>query len=172
MLAGKNLILNYYINQTMLNKLKKYSIYGVLPLAALALLATNTVSAHGFGWGRNVDPDELATHQQEMFQEQADLLGTNVDTVKNAWAQGKNMKELAQELGLNETDLQAKMKAVRQAEMKSHLQTLVTKGVITQAQADQRYTFMEQHMANEPAWLGMGMGRGGRHGGGLGGFGQ
>ena len=156
----------------MLKKLKKYSIYGILPLAVLALFITNTASAHGWGWGKNIDPQELAQRQQEMFQEQADLLGTTTDKVKDSWAKGQTLADLAGELGISETDLQAKMKAVRQAEMKSHLQTLVTKGVITQAQADQRYTFMEQHMANEPAGLGMGMGRGGRHGGGLGGFGQ
>lgn len=149
--------------------LKKYATYSILPLAALALFVSTSASAHGFGWSKNIDPEELATRQQEMWQDQADLLGTTVDTVKNAWAQGKNMKELAEELGLDETELQAKIKAARQTEMKSHLQTLVTKGVITQAQADQRFAYMEKQAQNAPT--GQGMGRGGRHGGGMGGFG-
>jgi len=167
MLAGKNLILNYYINQTMLKKLKKYSIYGILPLAVLALFITNTASAHGWGWGKNIDPQELAQRQQEMFQEQADLLGTTTDKVKDSWAKGQTLADLAGELGISETDLQAKLKANRLAELKTNLQTLVTQGIISQAQADQRYNFMAEHIGNAAPGKHMGrmmFGGWGRHG--------
>ena len=52
------------------------------------------------------------------------------------------MLTLAKEKGISQTDLQTKMKAARDAQMKAELQTLVTKGVITQVQADARYTYM------------------------------
>ena len=149
----------------MLNKLKKYSVYAILPIAALALFATNTASAHG--WGRNIDPTELAQQQQTMFQEQADLLGTTVDKVKDSWAKGQTIADLADELGLSETDLQTKMKAARLAEMKTQLQTLVDKGIITQTQADQRYNFIAEHTGNVAPGKHMGrmmFGGWGRHG--------
>src|SRR3989338_7128879 len=126
----------------------KYLAYAAIPVAAFALLLTNTALAHGWGWGGKVDPEQFAQQQQTMFQEQADLLGTNIDQVKNAWAQGKTMMELADELGLSETDLQNKMRTVHLADLKTRLQTLVTNGIITQIQADQRYSFMEQHMTS------------------------
>lgn len=155
----------------MKKNLKKYVAYSILPVAAFALLLSNNASASGWGWAKNADPAEVAEHQQAMFENQASLLGTNIDTVKNAWAQGKTMSALADELGVSESDLQTKIRAAHQAEMKSHLQTLVEKGVITQAQADQRSTYIGQRMADSPTGAGRGMGRHGMRGGGLGGFG-
>lgn len=133
----------------MLNKLKKYSIYTSLPIAALALFISQSVSAHGWSWSKNLDPQKVAQRQQEMFQEQANLLGTSVEKVKDSWAKGQTLADLAEEIGVSETDLQAKIKANRLAEMKSHLQSLVNQGVITQTQADQRYEFMSNKISNK-----------------------
>ncbi len=144
-----------------------YAAYVAVPTIALALLMGTAASAHGWGWSKTQDLDELAQRQREMFQEQADLLGTSVDTVKNAWSQGKTMTELAQELGLSEDELQTKLEETRKTELKQRLQTLVDKGVITQTQADQRYAFMEQRLNDKDQGRGMGRmmpGGWGRHG--------
>ena len=142
-----------------------YIAYTTVPTVALALLMGTTASAHGWGWAKTQNPEELAQRQQQMFQEQADLLGTGVDTVKNAWAQGKTFVELAKDLGLSETDLNTKMQEARKAEIKNHLQTLVSQGVITQTQADQRYAFMEQRAnITTPGRGRMMLGGWGRHG--------
>lgn len=132
---------------------RTYLALAAAPLLALALFAGNAASAHG--WMLNADPDELARHQQDMFQRQATLLNTTVDVVKNAWAQGKGTRELAQELGINDADLQNKMREQHKAELKGQLQTLVQKGVITQAQADQRYAALEQRLNQVKAGRGM-----------------
>ena len=134
---------------------KKTLLYALIPMVAGAvLLGANFASARGafggfgFGGGLAATPDEMATRHQAMFQEQANLLGVSVDDVKNAWAQGKNIWDLAKEKGISQEQLQQKMKDARVAQMKTQLQVLVDKGVITQAQADQRLKFM-QDMPNK-----------------------
>lgn len=123
-------------------KLLKYS----LPALALALLiGAGTAEAHNMGgFHKNMTPDQIATMQTQMFQEQATLIGATVDEVKTAWANGTSFKELAKQKGITEEALKAKMKANHEAQMKAHLQTLVEKGVITQAQADARIATMQK----------------------------
>ncbi len=99
--------------------------------------------------GANLSPDEQATRQTQMFQSQASLIGAPVDEVKTAWAEGKDFKTLATEKGVTADQLKAKMQAARTAEMKTQLQNLVTKGVITQAQADKRLATMQTKSANK-----------------------
>ncbi len=126
---------------------KKNIIIGSL---AGALLLGVTVpalaSAHGmFGFGgANATPAEQATRQTERFTAEASLLGITVDEVKNYWAQGKGIREIATEKGISEETLRAKMTELRKTQMKTHLATLVSQGVITQAQADTRFASMEK----------------------------
>jgi hypothetical protein len=144
--------------------IKKASLIGTLSIAALGVM-----SASAMGWGgmgmANLTPEELATKHTTMFQQQATLLGISLADVKAAWASGKDLKTLAKEKGISETDLQAKMKTAREAQMKEHLQALVSKGVITQAQADQRLTYMQ---SNTKAGKGGKGGRGEHKGMGMG----
>lgn len=138
----------------------------MIPAIALAITAGGVASAQGmFGFGGmgNQTPDQIATNQQNMFQKQADLLGTTVDDVKTAWAAGKSFQQFATEKGITAEQLRAKMLDQRKAEMKSVLATLVTKGVITQAQADQRSAFIDQQ-ANSTS-TGRGFGHHGMGGG-------
>lgn len=122
-------------------KLLKYS----LPALALALLiGAGTADAFGGGMNKNATPEQVASMHTQMFQTQATLLGVSVDEVKTAWANGTSFKELAKQKGITEEALKAKMKAAHQAEMKTQLQTLVSKGVITQAQADARIATMQK----------------------------
>lgn len=105
-------------------------------------------------------------------------MGIPVDEVKAAWAQGKNLFDVAATHGITKEQLAQKMKDQRIAEIKTQLQTLVTQGVITQTQADQRLTLIQTKQAKKIAktdkkdnegWgmggkKGKGFGRGGRFG--------
>ena len=129
----------------------------LIPSIGLALLTISSASAMSFG-AMNITPEEIATKQATMFQEQAIVLGLSVDEVKNAWASGKDLKTLAKEKGISLDTIKQKMEATRLANQKTMLTTLVTKGVITQAQADQRLAVMSTKNAK-------GMMGEGKHGG-------
>ncbi|MEW6610235.1 MAG: hypothetical protein AB1352_01210 [Patescibacteria group bacterium] len=147
---------------------KKNIIYTLIPVVALGVvLGVQAVSAHGwFGLINNATPQEIASRQQVRFQQEADLLGVSVDEVKNAWAQGKTMRDLARGKGITDAQLQEKLKAQREAHMKTQLQALVDQGVITQAQGDQRFSWMTQQTGNGFQGFGMHGRRGfGFHGG-------
>lgn len=129
---------------------QKIFIYFVPAVLGFSLLGTGIVSAHGFGRSSmaQLSPEEIATREQSMFQHQADLLGISVLEVKNGWAEGKTIQEIAAENNITAEQLKQKMKAAHLAQMKSHLDTLVSKGVVTQAQADQRFSTMQKMMEN------------------------
>ena len=126
----------------------KHVIAIALPLATLAIIVSATaVSAHGwFGGfaGSQLSPDQIAEREQQMFAREAQVLGTSVDEIKQAWAEGKTMREIIAEKGLNESDIQWRAQELRKAEQKTRLQALVDKGVITQAQADKRLQSMQE----------------------------
>jgi len=126
---------------------KKFITYAILPVLGLAfLVGPASASAMGFGWFGGfdkADSDVIATRMQNMFQNKATLLGISVDEVKNCWAQGKNIWQCAEEHGITKEQLQQKMKDARAQQLKAQIQTLVDKGVITQAQADQRLQWMQ-----------------------------
>ncbi len=124
---------------------RKLLAYATLPVLGLGLIGGATaVSAQGFGmFGQHATPAEMATRANEMFSEQAALLGISVDKVKEAWAQGKSFRDLAQENGITDDQLKEKMKTAALTHLKSNLDALVAQGVITQAQADARYTAMQ-----------------------------
>jgi hypothetical protein len=126
---------------------KKIVITSLLGLAVLATIGAGTAQARGWmGMGGAATPAEQAQFQQEKFQVQANILGLSADEVKNAWAQGQTVRELAESKGISQEQLQQKMQETRQVQMKEHLQALVSQGVITQAQADQRLKFMQDNV--------------------------
>jgi len=122
--------------------------YSIVPALGLAgIMGANFVSAHGFFGGlSSLTPDQTAEQQQTMFQNEANLLGISVDDVKNAWAQGKTLATIAEEHGITQDQLKQKMKDAKIAQLKSGLQMLVDKGVITQTQADQRLQSMQTRL--------------------------
>lgn len=144
----------------------KSSLKKVGAFSTLSMLAVGVMSASAMGMGQmmgsNATPDEIATRQGVMFQEEALLIGVSVDEVKAAWADGKNFKTLAKEKGVTEGQLQAQIKAKRDEQMKSTLTALVSKGVITQAQADKRLAYMQTKAATTKTGGKKG-GRGGMH---------
>ncbi len=134
--------------------------YAFIPaVLSFGLLGTSLVSAHGLfgGVGNSLTPDQIATRQQNAFTEEATVLGISVDEVKAEWAQGKTFKQIITDKNLNQNDIQARMQAARQAQMKTQLQTLVDKGIITQAQANARLAFMTSKLASGKGHRGMGM---------------
>jgi hypothetical protein len=151
---------------------KRTLILGALPVLGLLAavgFSASAAMAHGpgFDFGRSATPDEIASRQTQMFQREADLLGLTVDEVKDAWADGKTMKQLMAEKGITQDQIQAKLKAQRDVQMKTQLQGLVEKGIITQAQADKRLVAMGK---TPDQGRGRGLGIGMRMGMGSGGF--
>lgn len=123
---------------------KKILVFSLLALTVLATAGVSSASAHGwFGWGGTLEPEKVVERQNQMFEQQANLFDINIDQVKEYWAQGKNMREIAEELNISDEDLQEKMQAERQVRMGQELQILVDGGVITQTQADARLSAME-----------------------------
>jgi hypothetical protein len=130
-------------------KNKKILTYAILPVLGLALLGTGVVSAHGWlGKFSNLPPEEVAEHQSAMFEHKADLLGISVDEMKDYWAEGKNLKEIAEQEGINLEDLRVSMRETRMQHMQERLQSLVDNGVISQEQADQKLQFMQEKFEN------------------------
>lgn len=132
----------------------KYLLYGIIP-ALLLGVGISSAAAHGmFGWRGQADPATQATEQTQRFEQQAQVLGISVDQVKSYWSQGMTPRDIIDELVLDETELQNRMREIRQTNMKEHLQALVDQGVITQAQAEARLEFMSTH---EPKGKGKGL---------------
>jgi len=139
----------------MKNKLFAYTVFPAL--LGFGLLGAGVVSACGLGgWGfgfsnTTTTPDIIASRQTAMFQYEAQILGISVDDVKNAWADGKTMKQIMQEKNISQGQVNKNIKDYQIQQYKTQLQTLVTKGVITQAQADKRLQFMQNQIQNGKA---------------------
>ncbi len=120
----------------------------VVPAMAVALLVgAGTASAHGmFGGGEDLTPEQRAEKASLMFERKAEMLGLDVNVVKEAWAEGKNFRELAEEQGIDMAELKEKMQAERKARQQERLQNLVEAGVITQEQANLRLERMQEKM--------------------------
>jgi acyl-CoA hydrolase len=118
-------------------------------LAAVSIISTGSALAHGW-FGTGATPAEITAQHQNMFAQQAELLGVSVAEIKDAWAQGKTMRELAQEKGISDEALAEKMKAAHTARLQAGLTALVEAGVITQAQADQRSAAVTKKMSDTP----------------------
>lgn len=116
---------------------------GILALAASGIIAGGIVSAHGFPSGAT--SDEMAARHEAMFEAQANMLGVSVSDVKAGWAAGKTVVQIAAEHGITKEQLSEKMRSVQVARMQAVLQTLVSKGVITQTQADARFSAAQSH---------------------------
>lgn len=148
-----------------INMKKKILVYGFISVFALTVFwGVKTVSARGFGggfgmFGGGLSSDQIANRAQEMFQNEAQILGISVDELKVEWAAGKSFPEIIRDRGISQSDVQARLKDLRVKQLKSQLQVLIDKGVITQAQADSRFQAV-QNRADK-------MEKEGRRGGGM-----
>ena len=140
---------------------KKLLMYTIAPALGLVLLGAGSVSALSSGGFQSLSPQDLATRISAMFQNEANVLGISVDAAKIGWAEGKTLQEIAQDNGISQDQLKQKLQAAHKAQVTTMLQTLVSQGVITQNQMNQRLAVM-QNMASST-----GNGRGHRHGMGM-----
>jgi len=123
----------------------KLVVFSLIIITAVSAISISAASAKGWlRGGYNLNPEQQVDRQTQMFEHQADMLGITVDQVKDYWSQGKNIREIAEELGIDEQAMQQKMEQNRQEQLQSRLQILVDQGVITQAQADSRLESMSE----------------------------
>lgn len=142
-------------------KVLSYVGLGALALSFYFGFASPT-SAFFMGEGKGfakLTAEEVATMQANMFEEQALILGISSSEVKEAWSKGINFIELAKSKGISEETLKEKMKVQAETKMKENLQSLVSKGIITQAQADARLNFMKDKMTKMGEKAGKGKGK-------------
>jgi competence protein ComGC len=147
----------------MKNKLFAYTVFPAL--LGFGLLGASAVSAcglGGWGWGfgfsnATSSPDIIASRLTALFQYEAQILGISVDDVKNAWADGKTIKQIMQEKNISQDQVNKNIKDYQIQQYKTQLQTLVSKGVITQAQADKRLQYMQNKIQNSngKSWMKM-----------------
>lgn len=126
--------------------MKKYALT-LSTLAMVTIMGASSASAMKMGMMGQTDPEQFAKQHTEMFQRTATIFGITVDQAKAYWAEGKDIRDIAKEKGISDADLKTKLDAQREADMKSSLQALVTKGIITQAQADARLAAMKTKIA-------------------------
>ncbi len=126
----------------------KFIVYAVVPVVlSVGLIGANAAAAHGmFGPAGNLSPDQIVSFQQNIFTKEAQILGISEADLKADWALGKTFNQIIQDRSLDKTQIAQRMKDAQAAEMKAQLQTLVDKGVITQAQADSRLAAMQAKM--------------------------
>ncbi|MEY4723319.1 MAG: hypothetical protein RLZZ324_832 [Candidatus Parcubacteria bacterium] len=121
--------------------------YAMAPVFGAGLIGVAAVSAHGLGgFGGGLSPDEIAARQDSAFQRDATAFGFTVDELKDAWADGKSPIELAKEKGLTEEQIQEKLRASREADLKASLDVMVTKGILTRSQADRRLNAIKKNV--------------------------
>ena len=112
----------------------------LVTFGSLAATGAFIASAHMGG--------EMDQNLAARFESESKVLGVSVEEVKNAWADGKNIYELAKEKGIASTTLETNLKASRDAEIKAKMDALVKSGTITQAQADKRIVSVQAEMKN------------------------
>ena len=142
--------------------MNKLLTYFLVSLGVLGLAGVGIASAHG--WFSDLSPEDLTARFETMFQKKAEILGISVDEFKAGWAEGKTLKDIAEEQGITQEQLQERMRAEREERMRERINILVENGVITQEQADQRLSFMQERFEN------MGSGEGPCRCGGRGGW--
>ena len=129
-----------------MNKLLSYFL---VSLGVLSLAGVGVASANGwFGGFGDLSPEDLTARFETMFQKKAEILGITVDELKASWAEGKTLKDIAEEQGITQEQLQETMRAEREEHMRERINVLVENGVITQERADQRLNFMQERFEN------------------------
>jgi SpoVK/Ycf46/Vps4 family AAA+-type ATPase len=103
-------------------------------------------------------PEQQTEMVQKHLNQMVSVFGITLDQAKTYWADDKNIHEIAKERGMSDTDLKTKMDALREAEMKTGLQNLVSKGLITQTQADTKLAKMKAKMTEMKNKVGQKMG--------------
>lgn len=127
----------------------KFIVYAVVPVVlSVGLIGANAAVAHGmFGAASNLSPEQIVSFQQNIFTKEAQILGISEAELKADWALGKTFNQIIQDRKLDKAQIEQRGQVAQVAQMKTQLQTLVEKGVITQAQADSRLAAMQTKMS-------------------------
>jgi len=142
---------------------KKYIFYAIIPALTFVVLGAGIASANGmFGGFGNPLPEDIAQKQETMFEKKADFLGISLEEMKDFWAEGKTVQEIAEEQGISLEEMQTKMREAKEEALQSRMQVMVDNGVISQEQADERLEFMQNRFENRE--MGERMGEGAREG--------
>jgi hypothetical protein len=142
-------------------------------IAAVSLFGAGQAQAFGgFGFGgggqlqAEVDVNTMADRFQSAMQAKANLFGIALADIKTGWVQGKSAIEVAKEKGLTDIQIKEKLQAERDERTRAMLQAMVTKGYLTQAEADARLAFMKEKEAKRELHhaKGRSMGKGEKNG--------
>lgn len=125
-------------------------------MIVFGIAAAPTAFAHGFGFGPRaaLPPAEVAQRQATVFAEQAKVLGVDVDVVKDGWADGESLHEIAREQGITPSQLAERMRLAKRTRLAAQLDALVANGVVTRAQADKRLQRLDALIAKRDAKVG------------------
>lgn len=93
----------------------------------------------------NETVEQKSEREQKMANDLASALGTTQADILAKLAAGSSPKDIIAASGKDVATIEAKLDAIRQADMKARLAADVASGKITQAQADQMTTDMENH---------------------------
>src|SRR3989338_1469983 len=90
---------------------KRAAMYAAVPAVVLGLAFAPAAFAHGFGAFGMRNPEEAAQLQARVFQQHAAALGLSVDVLKEGWADGKSIREIAVAHGLTDAQVQERLLA-------------------------------------------------------------
>ncbi|NTV22102.1 MAG: hypothetical protein HGB03_00855 [Candidatus Yonathbacteria bacterium] len=107
--------------------------------------------------------EERATHEAERITEISEVTGLSEDIIKTAFEEGKNMRDILSENGLDSETIHTALRAKAEERMKEHVSELVANGTLTQEEADERLAHMSER---DPQGHGEGEGHGPRNGNG------
>lgn len=104
----------------------------------------------------NVDPEIYSQQLQSKFEYWSQISGIDINKIKNYWAQGKTFREMSvlEKVDLNK--VQEKNREYRLSQLRTNLQELVNKGIITQEQANQRLEFYRKKLETGYGFYGRG----------------
>lgn len=128
-------------------KQKTFSAYVAPSLAAFSILVSISV---GSVYAQSQTPDTTAQRLQQKFEYQSKLLVLPVEEIKNAWSEGKNVMTLAKEKGITKEQIQQRMRDAQIQAKKDRINTLISKGIISQVQADKRNAFEQNKKQKKP----------------------
>lgn len=134
----------------------------LIVIAAVAFGATGALAQQGGDtapaptqWGmRGMMQDDF--QETPMWSAIADALGLDVDTLLSELHSGSSLPQIAE---AHNVDIQHVYDAVL-ADMGEHMNEMVAAGFMTQAQADERLTWMRDHLAEMPMFAASGFGYG------------
>jgi hypothetical protein len=125
--------------ETYMNKI--IAISGILVIAGVVYLSLNKPTAYAATAGRGYGQ---GAGRQQMLAEKAKIFNMSAAELQNEINGGKTFYEIAKEKGVDANSMHEQMEQFQ----KARLQALVSQGIITKVQMQERLDFMEQRQEN------------------------